>query len=71
MMKYQWRPGMVMASADPVALDRIAHELIEERRTKHGLRSLKEGKRPPKWLETAAAKGLGEAERSKIKLDQG
>jgi uncharacterized protein (DUF362 family) len=70
-MKYQWRPGTVLASADPVALDRIAHELIEAKRKEHGMASLKEQKRPPKWLETAAAKGLGQAERSKIKLNEG
>jgi len=71
-LKYQWRPGQLLASADPVALDRVAQELIEQQRAKMGLPSLTEAGRPPRWLATAAEKHkLGEADLSKIELNQG
>lgn len=71
-LQHQWRPGRVLASADPVALDRIAQQLIEEQRKHKGMASLSESGRPPRWIETAAEKyGLGEADLGKIKLDQG
>jgi uncharacterized protein (DUF362 family) len=71
-LKHQWRPGQVLASADPVALDRVAQKLIEEQRAAKGMPSLAESKRPPKWLETAAGKHhLGEADLAKIELNEG
>lgn len=71
-VKYQWRPGQVLASADPVALDRVAQQLIEEQRRAKGLPSLAESGRPPRWLETAAGKyKLGEADLAKIELNRG
>ena len=68
---YQWRPGTVLASRDPVAIDRVAQKIIEEQRAVHGLPSLVEAKRPPKWLASAAARGLGVDDLSKIALDEG
>ncbi len=68
---HQWRPGAVIAGADPVALDAVAKKLIEEERSKHGMATLKESKRPPKWLETASARGLGEHRIDKIRLNEG
>lgn len=65
---HQWKPATVLAAKDPVALDRVAQEMIEEQRSAHGMASLKEAKRPPKWLQTAAKYGLGEADREKIAL---
>jgi len=70
-LTHQWKPGTVLASADPVALDTIAHGMIEEQRAAHGLATLAESKRPPKWLATAAKKGLGENTVAKIELDRG
>ncbi|MDJ0766626.1 MAG: DUF362 domain-containing protein [Myxococcota bacterium] len=68
---HQWRPGAVMAARDPVALDRVAQTVIEEERAKHGLPSLSDAKRPPKWLKTAAQKELGENRLNKIVIDRG
>jgi len=68
---HQWRPGAVIAGADPVALDAVAKKIIEEERSRHGMATLKESKRPPKWLETASARGLGEHRIDKIRLDEG
>ncbi len=65
---HQWRPAQILAAKDPVALDRIAQTLIEDQRKKHGMTSLKESMRPPKWLKTAAELGLGENRLEKIKL---
>ncbi len=69
-VQHQWRANRVMASTDPVAMDRIAQDIIEEQRAKHGMPTLKEAKRPPKWLATAAKKGLGVSDIDKIKLDR-
>jgi uncharacterized protein (DUF362 family) len=68
---HQWRPGTILASADPVALDTIAGQLIEQQRAKHGMASLEEAKKPPKWLKTAKKMGLGENNLPQIPLDRG
>jgi uncharacterized protein (DUF362 family) len=68
---YQWRPGTVIASRDPVAVDRVAQRIIEEQRAAHGLPTLAEAKRPPRWLESAFARGLGENRIGEIELDLG
>lgn len=69
-LAHQWQPASILASTDPVALDRIAQKLIEEQRAVHGMATLSESKRPPRWLETAAAKGLGENRLEKIELNE-
>jgi uncharacterized protein (DUF362 family) len=69
---YQWRPDKILAAVDPVALDRIAQKMIDEKRAEKGMASLKESNRPPKWLETAALKHkLGENKLEKIRLKEG
>ncbi len=68
---HQWRPGTILAAADPVALDTVAGELIDAQRAKHGMASLEEAKRPPKWLKTAKKMGLGENDPQKIPFDRG
>ena len=65
---HQWRPGTVLAATDPVALDRVAQEIIDARRAAAGLRSLAEASRPPRWLATAHERGLGEHRRERIEL---
>jgi uncharacterized protein (DUF362 family) len=70
-LEHQWRPAKVLAARDPVALDTVAGELIEKQRAKHGMASLEEAKKPPKWLKTANRLGLGENDLMKIPLDQG
>ncbi len=68
-VEHQWKPAKILASTDPVALDRVAQKLIEDERKKHGMATFEESRRPPKWLKTAAAKyKLGEHRLDKIKL---
>jgi uncharacterized protein (DUF362 family) len=60
--------GAVHAATDPVALDTIGAELVEQARAAHGLPSLARVGRPPDYLASAARLGLGVAERDKITL---
>ncbi|MFQ6081994.1 MAG: DUF362 domain-containing protein [Candidatus Aminicenantia bacterium] len=53
---------------DPVATDFIGWQIIEKLRTKKGLPSLKEEKREPAYLFTAAEMGLGKADLNQIQL---
>jgi len=59
----------VYATADPVAMDAVAHELIELLRSENGLKTLAEVRRPPRYLELAAQLGLGVADRRLIRLE--
>jgi hypothetical protein len=59
----------VYATADPVAMDAVAYELIELLRAENGLKSLAEVRRPPRYLELAAELGLGVADRRLITLE--
>jgi uncharacterized protein (DUF362 family) len=59
----------VYATADPVAMDAVAYELIELLRAENGLRTLAEVRRPPRYLELAADLGLGLADRRLIRLE--
>jgi uncharacterized protein (DUF362 family) len=68
MPDFAWRFDGLMASTDPVALDKVAWQLIEAQRKAKSLPSLVEAKRPPKWIATAAARGLGQADPQKFKL---
>ena len=60
--------GGLLVGQDPVALDRIGAEIIEEKRLQDGLPTLKEAKRPWQYILTAGKKGLGVSEREKINL---
>jgi len=64
----QWneRYSSILVSTDGVALDRVATEIIDRLRTKHGLRRLKEVDREPAGVITAGKDGLGCAELDKI-----
>jgi len=68
MPQYCWKAGIFLAACDPVALDAVAREIIEAKRKTEGLPSLTEDKRAPRWIETAAARGLGEARLDKIEI---
>jgi uncharacterized protein (DUF362 family) len=67
-LTHQWKPATVLAAADQVALDRLAQQLIEEQRAARGLASLTEARRPPRWLETAGERGLGEHRIDKLSV---
>ena len=68
--KPRWRwdfSGLIM-SLDPVAADSVGAKIIEGKRREMGLPSLGEARRPPKYITTAAKKGLGVDDLSKIEL---
>lgn len=56
---YQWFHDGLLLSRDPVALDAVALRILEETRAAHGLRPLREKGLPPKYIDTAAGRGLG------------
>ncbi len=51
--------GVIAASTDPVALDAWAWRIIEAERARRSLPSLEKAGRPPRYIATAAAYGLG------------
>jgi hypothetical protein len=57
--QYAWEYGGILVSRDPVALDYIGWQIIEERRKEIGLKSLKAVGREPKYILTAARLKLG------------
>lgn len=58
----------VLATTDPVAMDRLAWEYIDEVRTGKGKKTLAAVGTPPKFIEAAAGLGLGTAARDQIKV---
>jgi len=60
--------GALLLATDPVALDIVAWELLEELRHKRKLPSLTADKRRPVHILTAARRGLGVGDRAKIDL---
>jgi len=64
--KYLWDYGGIILSFDPVAVDFIGWQIIEQRRQEIGLPSLVESGREPKWIATAESLGLGAAREDKI-----
>ncbi|MFO0663631.1 MAG: DUF362 domain-containing protein [Polyangiaceae bacterium] len=58
----------VYASTDPVAIDAIGWEVVEEHRKGFNLKTLTAEGRPPAYIKAAADLGLGVAERSQITL---
>jgi uncharacterized protein (DUF362 family) len=66
--QFQWNYGGLLVSTDPVAHDRIAADIIEEKRKEKGMSSLAEAGRPPKWIDTAAAMGVGIADPRRIEV---
>ncbi|HNT33880.1 MAG TPA: DUF362 domain-containing protein [bacterium] len=65
---WAWSYGAVLVSRDPVALDRVGADLIENKRKESGLPSLKEEGREPRYIQTAATRGLGVGDSSRIEV---
>lgn len=63
--QYSWSPGRLYFSADPVAVDTLALELIEAKRREANIAAI--GSRAS-HIGSAARLGLGQAERSAIRL---
>jgi uncharacterized protein (DUF362 family) len=59
----------IYATTDPVAMDAVAHELIEGLRAENNLKTLAEVGRPAKFLAMAQDLGLGIADRADIHLE--
>ncbi len=66
--RWRWNFSGLVMSLDPVAADSIGAKIIEKKRKEMGFPSLREAGRPPKYITTAAKKGLGEDDLSKIDL---
>lgn len=58
----------LLIATDPVAIERVAWKRIEEERARRGLPRLEEEKRAPRWIASAAALGLGEADLDRIEI---
>lgn len=59
--------GRVAASTDPVAADAWAWKVIDAERSRRGLPTLAEAKRPPRFIATAARYGLGVGDPAAVK----
>lgn len=66
--QWTWNFNGIIVSRDPVAMDRICHTIIEEKRKEVRLPSLKQANREPKYISTAAMLGLGVDNPSEIKV---
>jgi uncharacterized protein (DUF362 family) len=59
MPHWTWPCNTLLVSEDPVALDTVGWQIIEQKRAEKGLKSLKSLKREPAYIATAARYGLG------------
>jgi uncharacterized protein (DUF362 family) len=57
-------------SKDPVALDALGHQVIEARRKKEGLRSLKKSGRHPQHIQMAEELGLGNSDPARMNVEK-
>lgn len=64
--RWVWPWGGLLVSTDPVAVDAIAHQIIDARRRELALKTLAEEGREPMWIAEAAKLGLGEARLDRI-----
>ncbi len=58
----------IYASTDPVAIDAIEWEIVEQYRAENGLDNLTVAGRPPEFLKLSEQRGLGVADRKSIEL---
>ncbi len=64
--QWSWPYGGLLFSQDPVAVDQVGCQIIEEQRKIKGLPALEESGRPPRHIQTAAQRNLGTADLQKI-----
>jgi uncharacterized protein (DUF362 family) len=64
--KYTWEYGGMLVSRDPVALDFVGWQIIEERRKELKLKSLKMSGREPTYIKSAEKLRLGYADLNRI-----
>ncbi len=65
---YSKEYNSIILGFDPVAVDRVAFDIIDSERKKNGLKSLKEVKRYPQFIFSADKLGLGESDLGKINI---
>jgi uncharacterized protein (DUF362 family) len=58
----------VYATTDPVAMDTIGSQLVDQRRVEKGLPTLAQAGRAPAYIQTAADLGLGVGDMTKIRV---
>jgi uncharacterized protein (DUF362 family) len=68
----QWAAdfGGIIIGTDPVAVDTIGYDIVDNLRARAGLAKIKESKREPIYLQTAAARGLGVGDMANIELKE-
>jgi uncharacterized protein (DUF362 family) len=64
----QWAYGGMLLATDPVALDRVALEILERKRAAAKMKTLADEKRPARYLASAEARGLGAADLVRIEV---
>jgi len=65
-----WYPNALIVGEDRVAIDQIAWQMIEKRRTEAGMKTLEAAGRPPRYIATAAdaSHALGTNDPNRIQL---
>ncbi len=58
----------VLISTDPVALDRVGSDIVDQLRAQHHMGSLQARGLPPRYIDAAGALGLGVADRARINV---
>jgi len=66
--QWQWPYGGLIVGADPVAVDRIALEILSRKRAAAGMPTFEAEKRPARYLASAEARGLGTADLAQIEV---
>lgn len=66
--QWVWNFGGIIAGTDPVAVDRVGLDIIEEARRENGIKPLSEAGRYPHYLETAERLGLGNFDLGKVEV---
>jgi uncharacterized protein (DUF362 family) len=64
--QWAWKYSGLLFSRDPVAIDQVGCQIIDEQRKRAGLKTLAEADRFPKHIQTAAKLNLGIADPAKI-----
>lgn len=67
---HNWHPQLIMAGTDPVALDRLAFGIIENKRQQLGKPAITGTRRSPRYINNAAASGVGVANLTQIRHQQ-
>ena len=66
--RHRWPMGALLVGVDPVAVDSVSWQLLDEQRRVKGLKDLVADGRPPKHVLTAEKRNLGVADRKRIQI---